>query len=181
MSNAAPPVERIDYRSLVQKDHLGQWDLLKPDGSYRKPVVVIEKVERYVPRELRKTKKLGSDNKPILDDRGKPVYEPERLKRLKITFVGQRKAWLAGPVSQQVIAQLFGPIIQDWVGKRIQLYFDPHVKMKGATVGGIRVVDRSPDARQPTTTEQLDNEPEQERVEALEKAFGDDSDGPEAA
>jgi hypothetical protein len=172
----APPAvpARTDYRRLVERDYLGQWDLQRPDGRYIDAVVQIASIKRYVPRERRK-KKVGED------PQGKPVYELEKIKRLHIEFVGKRKAWLAGPTSQDVLAGLFGRYIEDWVGKRISIYVDAGVKMKGKTVGGIRVRPRSPDANAPMTDDPLDNEVDEQRAQELAEAYEEFADDEEPA
>ncbi len=159
------PTERTDYRKMVDRDFMGQWDLTRDDGSYIKAVVQIANVARYVPRERKRVKLPGQ-----VDAAGKQLYEPERLKRLKITFVGKRKGWLAGPVSQTVLASLFGPIVQDWIGKRIELYVDPKVKFGRNVTGGLRVSPKSPDMRQPLTEDPLDNEVDLEKAAELDAA-----------
>jgi hypothetical protein len=144
--------ERVDYRSLVERDWLGQWDLMGRDGSYRDAVVEIAEVRRYVPRARRKLAD-GTD---------------EKLKRLAVSFVGKRKSWLAGPVSQQAIAGLYGPIIQDWIGKKIALYVDPTVKMGRQTTGGIRVRPVIPNGA--VTVESLDNPVDEARAAVIASA-----------
>ena len=155
----APAPARTDYRKLVERDFLGQWDLAGPDGRYREAVVQIERVTKYVPR----------DRKTVLNKES-GQREPERLKRLKFTFVGKRKRWLAGPVSQAVIAGLFGPIIQDWIGKRIALYVDPSVRFGGKTTGGLRVRPKSPDSTVPLTQDPLDNEVDEDKANEIAEA-----------
>jgi hypothetical protein len=169
------PAERTDYRTLVDRDWLGQWDLARPDGSYRDAVVEIESIKRYVPRERRKVR-----------DKQTGKLTEEKLKRLHITFKGKRKAWLAGPVSLAALAALFGPYVQDWIGKRIALYVDPTVAFGRRTVGGIRVRPKSPDATTALTEDPLDNEVDEEKARELEDARNEwddtgDADEPKGA
>ena len=109
---------RVHYKSMVDTNFLGQWDL--PPG--REVTVLIAKVERYNP--VRKRKDNAGNEEPS--------------KRLAIHFQGKKKPWLAGPVSLQAIAGLYGPIVQNWIGKAITLYVDPSVKMGKTTTGGLR-------------------------------------------
>jgi hypothetical protein len=158
-----PALERTDYRSLVQKEHLGQWDLMKPDGTYRDAVVQIDTLRLYVPRKRKRTK-VGTDKG------GKPIYEEEALKRIRITFVGKRKAWLAGPVSLATIAKLYGPIVQDWIGQRVILFVDPKVEFGGKITGGIRVRPRLPGATADLEDDPLDNAVDAAKAAELEAA-----------
>jgi hypothetical protein len=141
------------YKTLIDTNFLGQWDL--PTG--RNVTVVIESVSRYKP--ARKQQKRDKAT-------GKMVDEPN--KRLDIGFRGKRKHWLAGPVSQSALANMFGPNTDNWIGKAIALYVDESVKMGGRVVGGVRV--RNEASREEPTQEPLDNEPTQEEVDRLEFA-----------
>lgn len=131
------------YKSLVESDYLGQWDLVDADGNPRDAVVRIQKVERWQP-EVKRKKRMPDGS-----------YKPEPNKRIKITFAGKRKAWLAGPVSQKAIADLYGPNVENWIGKAITLYPDLNVEMGGKKVGGIRVRPTVP--RSAPTEAPLDN------------------------
>lgn len=150
--------KRTHYKRLVDTTYLGQWDLQRPDGSFLEPVVIIESVDRYTP-EVKRTKRLP-DGRRI----------EEKSKRLAISFRGKKKPWLSGPVTQAVIANMYGPIIEDWIGKPIQLYVDSQVEMGGKVVGGIRVKSRAP--RGPASEEPLDNAPDEAKQKAIDEAAG---------
>jgi hypothetical protein len=151
---------RTHYRLLLENEYLGQWDLSDRNGGYRKAVVEIESVAAFRPKIVRK-KRLPNG-----------AFEAERQKRLRISFAGKRKAWLAGPVSQVTIAEMYGPLIEDWIGKKITLYVDPDVTMGRKRVGGIRVENRSP--KGPATQDDLDEPVEETKAEAIAEAFGDE-------
>jgi hypothetical protein len=119
------------YKSLIDTEYLGQWDL--PPG--RDVVVLIAKVERWTP-EVPRSKKLPD---------GTRIDEPN--KRVKLSFQGKKKTWLCGPVSQQTIAAMYGPHIEQWIGKPVALYVDPTVKMGRTTTGGLRVRPQVPHAK----------------------------------
>lgn len=140
------------YKTLIDTDYLGQWDL--PVG--REVTVEIASVERFVPLRQRQVKRLDGT-------RG-----PEKVKRLRVTFVGKRKAWLAGPVSQEAIAAMYGPDVEAWVGKRITLYTDPDVMMGRVRVGGVRVRPVKPTG--PTSADALDEPVDEERAALLSEA-----------
>lgn len=134
------------YKTMIETEFLGQWDL--PAG--RDVIVRIAKVERYVPERKKKD---------------------EKLKRIAISFAGKRKRWLAGPVSQKALAKMYGPHVEEWVGKLIALYVDESVEFGRERTGGIRVRPTPPRGKE--TTDPLDVEPPpQEKVEQLERARG---------
>ena len=143
---------RTHWKSLVDTSYLGQWDL--PTG--REVTVLIAKVERYTPAVKRKKK---------MPD-GTFVDEPS--KRLCIYFQGKKKPWLAGPVSQTAIANLYGPVVQDWIGKAITLYVDADVTMGRMKTGGLRVRPQIP--RGTPTVDPLDRPVDPVAAERIEQA-----------
>lgn len=145
--------ERTHYKQLIDTSYLGQWDF--PPG--RKATVTIESVKRYKPARARKVKR---------DD---GTFGPEPAKRLEIRFRGKRKPWLAGPVSQSAIAGMFGPIIQDWIGKSITLYVDESVMLGRARVGGVRVEPVA--ATGPETEDALDRIVDEGKAELIASFF----------
>lgn len=154
---------RTHYKTLIENDYLGQWDLQRPDGKLNEPVVVIESVTKFVPQIIRK-KKMPDGS-----------YEPERNKRLLIRFKGKRKAWLAGPATQDTIRKMYGPYVEDWIGKKLTLYVDTEVRMGRQKTGGIRVRNTVPSGA--ASDEPLDNAPTEEKSEQLADAWGDDVQG----
>ena len=143
------------YKSLVDTNYLGQWDL-----GNREATVVMSKVERYKPQQKRKLR---------LPDGS---YAPEQIKRIVIHFSGKRKPWLAGPTSLKTIATLYGSDIEGWVGKQSTIYVDAHVEFGGAVVGGIRVRPVAPKAGTKPTDDPLDRPVDQEKAEHIDKAAG---------
>jgi hypothetical protein len=85
-----------DYRSLYDKDFIGSWDL--KDG--KDVIVTITKVVggNLVGQGGRKTKK------PV-------VY-----------MKGTEKGFAINATNGRAISTMYGPHIEDWVGKRIALY-----------------------------------------------------------
>lgn len=152
--------ENPHYKQDLENDSLGQWDI--PDG--RRVTVVIESSEPYIPARRRALK--GPDGRPVLDERGRPKLEP--IKKYKIFFVGKRKYWIAGPVSQATIAGMYGPKRRDWVGKKITLYVDDSVTFGRKKTGGIRVVNRAP--TEEPTSDPLDRGVDEEAMRAIEEA-----------
>lgn len=143
------------YKTMIDTEYLGQWDI--PAG--RDVTVLIAKVERWTP-EVQRSKKDPKD--PT-----RRIHEPN--KRIKISFQGKKKAWLAGPVSQSAIAAMYGPHVEHWIGKAITLYVDTQVKMGRATVGGLRVRPMVPTAR--PTDDPLDRPVDPEVRAAQDAAF----------
>lgn len=146
------------YKTLVDCNFVGSWDL--PPG--KDAVVVIEKVERYVPERKLKVKRKLPD--------GREVKVDEPSKRIKITFRGKRKPWLAGPVSQKTLASMFGPNTDHWVGKAVSLYSDPTVEFAGVTTGGLRVRPTPPKIGTPPTADPLDRPVDEEKAQAIADA-----------
>jgi hypothetical protein len=144
---------RTHYKRLLENEHLGQWDLQREDGTTLRATVVIERVTLYVPPRRRM-----KDGKP------------ERNNKLLVSFVGKRKRWIAGPVSQQAIAGLYGAVLQDWIGKSITLYVDSSVTMGRKKVGGIRVANALP--TEAPTEDPLDREVDAELRALQDEAFG---------
>jgi hypothetical protein len=164
---------RTHYKRLIESEFLGQWDLTKTDGSMIRPTVEIESVAPYVPPVRRKKKVKYVDEKGFTRE----AYEDERNKRLRIRFVGKKKEWLAGPVSQKVIEGMFGPIIEDWIGKKITLYVDTEVMMGRKKTGGVRCMNRA--ASGPVTEDALDNVPDPAVAERIADAFDEGDDDPD--
>lgn len=51
----------------------------------------------------------------------------------------ERKEWIICKTNGACLACMFGPVIEDWIGKAVDVYFDPSVRMGPAEVGGIRI------------------------------------------
>ena len=148
------PAAMTHYKTLIDTVWLGQWDLPARDA-----VVTIAKVERFRP-EVERKKKMPDG-----------TYAPEPNKRLALSFVGKRKQWLAGPVSQQTIAGMYGPQIEAWIGKRISLYVDPNIKMGRVVTGGVRVRPTPPSGG--ATEDALDRPVDETVAEKIEQARAD--------
>lgn len=136
------------YKAQIERDHLGQSDLADGFGGFREATVEIAEV-------------------PVLYRPRKPKAG-EKANKYAIKFVGKRKAWLSGPVTQATIAGMYGPYLELWVGKRITLYVDPDVRMGRDKTGGIRVRPMIP--RESVTTDPLDRPIDEEAAAAREAA-----------
>jgi hypothetical protein len=138
------------YKTLLENEFIGQWDLADGEGGFKRSVVCIEKVARYVPKRRKRKQVMNLDGTAKKDTRGQDVYEEEKNKKLAIYFRGKRKPALFGPTVQAVIAGLYGSAIEGWIGKHITLYVDPEVKFGTTKTGGLRVESRKPNPGQAT-------------------------------
>jgi hypothetical protein len=143
------------YKSLVDSTWLGQWDL-----PGRDVIVTIAKVAKYRPERVQ-SKRMPDGS-----------YQPEPNKKLAISFVGKKKAWLAGPVSLKAIAAMFGPEIEAWEGRAVALYVDADVAFGGQVVGGIRVRPTPPKSSAKPSTDPLDRPVDQVKAEQIDRAAG---------
>lgn len=112
--------EKVDYRSLYDRDYLGHFDL--PEG--RDVTVSISAVKGG---EL--TAQGGRKSR-------KPI----------IFFEGKEKGLIINKTNGKAIANMYGPIIADWVGKRVTLY-KAQTQMGGDTVDCIRIRPSVPSPR----------------------------------
>ena len=69
-------------------------------------------------------------------------------------------------------------VVQDWVGKQIQIFFDPSIRFGTEKTGGIRAKAAPGQAPAELTEEPLDNEPDERALAAIEEgmrqAFGEE-------
>lgn len=56
-----------------------------------------------------------------------------------VEFKGKKKQLVLNSVNRKSLVSLFGVNVKDWAGQTIKLYVDPHVKMMGKIVPGIRI------------------------------------------
>jgi hypothetical protein len=88
----------IDYRTMLDKEHLGAWDLAAVGGE---KTLIIERVEAGV---------VGRDAKK----QRKPI--------LYFAGVKSGKGMVANVTNCKTIANLYGTDVRAWVGKPITLY-----------------------------------------------------------
>jgi hypothetical protein len=161
------------YKSLLDLPHLGQWDF--PNGH--EAVVVIESIARYVPEKKRQKRcEQCRGSKEIDGKRCEPCagtgYLDERTKRLLIRFRGKKKGWLAGPVSLEAIAGMYGPDTDKWIGKPLSLYVDPNVEFGKKRTGGVRCRPTPPKPGAKPSEDPLDRPADPEKVRELDEAAG---------
>jgi hypothetical protein len=158
------PACRTDYRALeANRSTLGSWDLQYTSGpragQYFEPVVEIVAVERYKAPSHIRTK----GNELLLTLKGKHGVLPKR--------------WIVRPDTKRSIAKSgAGYIVQGWIGKSIQIYYDPTIKFGREVTGGLRA--RRPPGSAPLTEEPLDMPVDDAKAAQIDAAvaacFGED-------
>jgi len=112
--------EKTHWKSMQDRDYLGNFDL--PDGRD-----VVAKIVRVEKKKVRSKKKADGEHKPC-------VY-----------FEGKEKGLLCNATNGNTIANMYGPFVEDWVGKYIALYVTTTSSPDG-TVPCIRIRPTSPKA-----------------------------------
>ena len=163
------PEARTDYRALeTNRNTLGSWDLQYQTGpragAHFEPVVRIVSVARWVPDPKNKRVK-PKGNELLITLEGKHGVLP--------------KKWIVRPDTKKSIAKAVrSTVVQDWVGKQIQIFFDPSIRFGTEKTGGIRAKAAPGQAPAELTEEPLDNEPDERALAAIEEgmrqAFGEE-------
>jgi hypothetical protein len=113
-----------NWRTMIEKDYLGAWDLVGKDEKPRDFVVEIKKVAS-VSLKTRQT--------------------PKGKRKVVITFANARKAFVSNTTNCETIQAMYGPDTDGWVGKLITLYQTDVRNPDGkGTVKGIRVRPKRP-------------------------------------
>lgn len=90
-----------DWRSLIEKDYLGAWDLVDQQGKPKDFTLLIDKVES----KTLKTKQL-----------------PKGKRKAVVRFKGAEKALVANSTNCETIENMYGREIEGWIGKLVTLY-----------------------------------------------------------
>ena len=56
-----------------------------------------------------------------------------------VAFVGKKKQLVLNSTNRKTLVSKFGVNVKDWFGKKVTLFVDPNVRMKGKVVNGIRI------------------------------------------
>ena len=131
-----------DYRSMFDKKHLGAWDLQDRD-------VTVE-ITKCVQGELRN--KQGKDRKPI------------------VHLKGTEKTFPLCKTNADAIANMYGPKVSAWVGKRITIY-PTMVPFGSQMVAAIRIRPGVPAASK--KSEAVESQPVDEAMRAAQAAAAD--------
>lgn len=149
------------WRTLIEKDHLGAWDLVGPDGKTPKDYTLSIAKVQSVALKTRET--------------------PKGKRKCVITFHKARKKFVSNTTNCETIESLYGGDYDAWVGKLITLYQtdvrNPKASKAGqpATVKGIRVRPRKPDGQAEEVPErEVDPEIRKEQDEAFDREPGSD-------
>jgi len=121
---------KTHYRRVFKSDHLGQADLEDFLESGSNLVFTIDYVKQQM--DVAVAGRKGNYN---------IAYFKEEIKPLVINATNSKvlKKFANG-----------SPFVEDWNNIPVRLYIDPNVRMKGETVGGVRI---SPDAPRLTKPE----------------------------
>lgn len=114
--------EKTHYRKVFKSDHLGQADLEEYTEGGSNLIFTIAHVKQEF--NVMVAGRKGNHN---------IAYFKEPIKPLVINATNSKvlKKFSNG-----------SPFVEDWLNIPVKLYIDPSVKMKGETVGGVRI---SPD------------------------------------
>jgi hypothetical protein len=119
-------------------------------------------------RRVFKSDHLGiADLEDLIEEGKRLVFTVKEVKQEFDTMVAGKKinaniAYFKEPIKPMVlnatnskIMKSFNnnsPFVEDWKNTVIELYIDPNVKMKGDTVGGVRIKPKQPVATKPELT-----------------------------
>ena len=112
------------WRTMIEKDYLGAWDLTDDDGKPRSFTLTIRKVSSVA----LKTKET-----------------PKGKRKVVIVFDGAKKHFVANATNCEAIESMYGGDTNGWIGQRVTLFQtdvrNPKAGKGGqpATVKGIRV------------------------------------------
>jgi hypothetical protein len=124
-------MSKTHYRKVYKSDHLGIADLEDLIEAKSNLVFTVKHVRQEIGKSVAGRK--GNFNIAYFNEKIKPlVLNATNAKTLR---------QLAGGSS----------FIEDWANIPVQLYIDPSVKMKGETVGGVRISPQAPKQRQELT------------------------------
>ena len=136
MADAKTPTKKTHYKTLLENSAIGQWSLSDGQGGFRKFVLQIASAEKYEPEQRQKKKVKKPD--------GSYAYIDAPNRKVKIFFAGKRLPLLANVSIQRTIEGMYGPYLEDWVGKYVTLYVDISVEFSGRRTGGLRVENKIP-------------------------------------
>lgn len=114
---------KTHYRKVFKSDHLGQADLEEFLESGSNLVFTIHHVVQEIGVRVA-GKKINANI----------AYFAEQIKPLVLNATNSK-------ILRQITGSSF---VEDWTSILVQLYIDPNVKMKGDTVGGVRINPKQP-------------------------------------
>lgn len=150
------------WRSMIDRDYLGAWDLVGPDGQPKHFTLVIKKVES----KLLKTRET-----------------PKGKRKVTIWFERATKGMVGNSVNCLTIEGMYGPDTDAWVGKAVTLYptttemsvKQPDGKFKRQQVPCIRVKPMKPTAAAEAVPDrEVDPAMRAQQDEAFERESGEE-------
>ena len=145
------------WRAMIEKDHLGAWDLVDDAGNPRDYTLKIAKVES-VALKTRET--------------------PKGKRKCVITFERARKKMVCNTTNCEILENLYGPQIEGWIGKLITIYQGDVRSPKGGTTKGIKVRPKVPTGRVDEVKERaVDEALSKEHAEAFDGEGGEGAEG----
>ena len=110
---------KTHYRKVFKSDHLGQADLEDYIEQGSNLIFTIKNVRQEF--DVQVAGRKGNHNIAYFVEKVKPMV-------LNATNSKIVRGFASG-----------SPFVEDWNNIKVQLYIDPSVKMKGETVGGVRI------------------------------------------
>ncbi len=142
------------YRAVFKSDHLGSADLEEMIEEGRKLVFTITNVIQYIIDPKVKNSGVRVAGKVISAN---IAFFKEDIKPMALNATN----------SKQMACFTGSKFTDDWKNITIELYIDPNVKLKGETVGGVRIRNTRPKLEKETLT------PDHVRWNAAKKALSE--------
>jgi hypothetical protein len=115
---------KTHYRKVFKSDHLGVADLEEFIEEKRPLIFTIKEVKQEF--DVSVAGRKGNHNIAYFIDGIKPLVLNATNSKIVKSFNKN------------------SPFVEDWSMTKIELYIDPNVKMKGETVGGVRIKEIQP-------------------------------------
>ncbi len=144
-----------NWRTMIEKDYLGAWDLVGRDEKPKDFTLTIRKVASV----NLKTKET-----------------PKGKRKVVITLDGAKKAFVSNATNCETIESLYGSDTDAWSGKLITLYQTDVRNPKGSgTIKGIRVRPQKPQQKAETLVDRpVDDAMRAEQNEAFGREPGEE-------
>lgn len=122
-------IEKNHYRKVFKSDHLGSSDLEDMIEEKKSLIFTIKEVKQY------KGELVNGKMKGRVSVAGKEIDANIAY------FIEPIKPLVLNATNSKVVKMFAGgsPFVEDWKNIPVELYIDENVKMKGETVGGIRI------------------------------------------
>ncbi len=111
------------WKTMIEKDYIGVWDLTDDAGRPRDFTLKIAKVTS----DLVKSREV-----------------PKGKRKVVLRFDRARKAFIANSTNCETIEAMYGPDTDRWVGQSVTLYPTDVRGLKGGMVKGVRIRPKKP-------------------------------------